>query len=105
MSRLRTLRAVRDTAHTKGLNPVTTMQGDVVIDCPLCREAGTYSRAVFRSDRRLLAANCHGCERYDDDPLDVLRWLGHDPDEGEPHEIALRVFDLLWAMHKLGVAA
>jgi hypothetical protein len=105
VSRLRTLRDVADAAERQGLKRVHTQLREVLIECPVCREAGVKSLACITVELHTPIVRCRGCEAWGDDPFDVLYVLGHDPDRGEPYEIPLRVFQLLEAMHRLGVAA
>ena len=102
---MRTLGAVREAAYNLSLNPMSCVNGDLVIVCPICRDGGLYARAAFRFEFGVLGIRCGGCERYGDDPHDILYALGHNPEEGEPFELVLRVFDLLWALHRTAVAA
>jgi hypothetical protein len=105
MSRLRSLASVARAARHQGLTIVPTQLREVLFECPVCRACGLFALACIDLDLGTPVVRCAGCERWGDNPFDVLSVLGHDPDEGEPFELVLRIFDLLWTMHRLEVAA
>lgn len=103
MSNLRSLPDVAAAARRLGLDVVPTLLPEVLFTCPVCKRHGARSLARVEMVIGAPVVTCAGCERWDDDPFAILGVLGHDPDKGEPHEVALRVFDLMWAMHRHGV--
>jgi hypothetical protein len=96
---LRTLQDVADAVDRLGLERVQTQLREVLFECPVCREAGTKALACVTVEYHAPVIRCASCERWGDDPRDILGVLGHDTNHGEPYEIPLRLFDLLWAMH------
>jgi hypothetical protein len=105
VSGLRSLQGVADAVERLGLKRVHTHLPEVLFECTACRNAGFKALACVTVEYHAPSVRCRGCEAWGDDPHDILRVLGHDTDQGEPHEIPLRVFQLLEAMHRLGVAA
>lgn len=97
---LRTLPSIAQAARDQGLEVLPTSMPEVVFQCPRCKQASRRQLCSIRivDDRPIV--NCNGCERWDDDPFDILAILGYDPDTTDEFEVALRVFDLLWALER-----
>jgi hypothetical protein len=78
---------------------------EVVFECPRCKAGGLRQLCCIDIVLGQPRVTCRGCESWDDDPQRTVSLLGYDPDEGDPPEVVLRVFDLLWAMHRSEGAA
>jgi hypothetical protein len=100
---MRTLAAVERAARLVGLRVYPSRQREVLFACPRCRDRGLGSLAVVEVVAGVPVVSCRGCEAWGDDPRAILHFLGHDPVEGDEYEVLLRVFDLLWAMHRHGL--
>jgi hypothetical protein len=105
VSALRSLAGVTRAARNQGLEVIPTLLREVLFECPVCKAAGLKASACVEILSGAPSVRCRGCERWGDDPFEILTRLGYDPDVGEPYEIPLRVFDLLWALERERVAA
>lgn len=97
---IRTLAQATQAARNQRLEVTPTLMPEVLLECPTCKQHGTRSLARIERINGALHPTCNTCELHDDDPYEILRILGHNPDHNEPHEITLRIFDLLWALHR-----
>lgn len=100
MTTLRTLDGVTSRCRNLGLRVYPTELREVLFDCPICKAAGLKARAYIELINHQPIARCQGCENWGDDPHEILAFLGHDDLEHDEFEIILRIFDLLWAMHR-----
>jgi hypothetical protein len=105
MTALRTLAGVESAARRLGLEVFPTELREVLFECPRCKGYGLRALACVELILGVPVVRCAGCEAWGDDPFNILLELGHDPDAGEPYELVLRIFELLWTMHRLGRAA
>lgn len=97
---LRTLSSVARAARNQDLELVPTTLPEVLFQCPLCKADGKHQLCRVEMIDGNPSVTCNGCSSWGDDPFDILGVLGYDPDTTSEFEIQLRVFDLLWALHR-----
>lgn len=97
---IRSLASVAQAVHDQGLETLTTSMPEVVFQCPRCKKDRRKQLCSITIVDDHPIVRCNGCERWGDDPFDILTILGYDPDTTDEFEVALRVFDLLWALER-----